>query len=99
MVSISVCLHFHILEKVLVQCLEYALNYLDDIMVFSEMWESHLRHLEEVFKWLKDRDLKIKCSKCEFFKSKANYLGYLVGTNDVQPLPEKVTATGALKPP
>ena len=42
-------------------------------------------HLEEVFKWLKDTDLKIKCSKCEFFKSKAYYLGYLVGANGVQP--------------
>ena len=62
-------------------------------MVFSEMWESHLRHLEEVFKWLQDVDLKTKCSKCEFFKSKVHYLGYLVGTNSVQPLIQ------ALEPP
>ena len=32
------------------------------------------------------------CSKCEFFKSKIHYLGYLVGTDGVQPLPEKVAA-------
>ena len=38
----------YVLGKVLAQCSEYALNYLDDIMVFSEIWESHLRHLEEV---------------------------------------------------
>ena len=78
-----------VLGKVLVQCSEYALKYLGDITVFSEMWESHLIHFEEVFKWLKDADLKIKCSKCEFFKSKAHYLGYLVGANGVQPLQEK----------
>ena len=88
----------YILGKVLVQCLEYALNYLDHIMVFSEMWESHLRHLE-VFKWLKGVDLKIKHSKCEFFKSKVHYLGNLVGTDGVQPLPEKVAAIEALEPP
>ena len=68
-------------------------------MVLSKMWKSHLRHLEEVFKWLQDTDLKIKCSKCEFFKSKVHYLGYLVGTDGVQPLPEKVTTTKPLEPP
>ena len=60
---------------------------------------SHLRHLKEVFKWLQDADLKTKCSKCEFFKSKVHYLGYLVGTDGVQPLPEKVTTIEALEPP
>ena len=92
------CLEY-VLGQVLVQCLEYALNYLSDIMDFSETWESHLRHLEEVFKWLQDVDLKIKCSKCEFFKSKVHYLGYIVGTDSVQPLLEKVAAIEALDPP
>ena len=68
-------------------------------MVFSETWESHLKHLEEVVKWLKDMDLKIKCSKCEFFKSKVHYLGYLVGADGVQSLPDKVTTIEALEPP
>ena len=44
-------------------------------------------------------DLKFKCSKCEFFKSKVHYLGYLVGANGIHPLPGKVTATEALKLP
>ena len=68
-------------------------------MVFSERWECHLRHLKEVFKRLQDVDLKIKCSKCEFFKGKVHYLDYFVGTNGVQPLPEKVTSIEALEPP
>ena len=89
----------YVLGKVLAQCLKYTLNYLDDIMVFSETWESHLRHFKEVFKWLQDADLKIKFSKCKFFKSKGHYLGYLVGNNGVQPLPEKVTSIEALELP
>ena len=68
-------------------------------MVFCEIWESHVKHLEEVFKWLQHADLKIKCSKYEFFKSKVQYLGYLIGTDGVQPLPEKVAAIPALEPP
>ena len=89
----------YILGKVLVQCSEYALNYLDDIMVFLQTWESHLVHLKEVFKCLKDADLKIKHSKCEFIKSKVHYLGDLVGANGIQPLPEKVADIEALEPP
>ena len=76
----------YILGKVLMQCLEHTLNYLNDIMVFSETWKSHLRHLKEVFKWLQEMGLKIKCSKCEFFNSKVHCLGYLVGTDGVQDL-------------
>ena len=58
-INISPSTSSYVLGKVLVQCSKYALNYLDDTMVFSEMWNSHLRHLKEVFKWLQDADLKI----------------------------------------
>ena len=56
-------------------------------------------HLEEVFKWLKDAYLKIKCNNCGFFKGKVHYLGYLVGIDGVKPLLEKVTVIEVLEPP
>ena len=34
-----------------------------------------------------------------FFKRKIHYLGYLVGTNGMQPLPEKVAAIQAMELP
>ena len=40
--------------------------------------------------------LKSKCS--EFFKTMVHYLGFLVGTNTVQSLPEKAAAIEALEP-
>ena len=55
-------------------------------------WKEHLEHLKEVFKALQEADLTIKESKCEFFKSKVHYLCYLVGTDGVEPLPEKLEA-------
>ena len=36
--------------KVLVPCTEFALNYLDDIIIFIGTWEEHLEHFEVVFK-------------------------------------------------
>ena len=55
----------YVLGKVLAPCFDFALNYLDDIIIFSRSWEDHIRHLEEVFKQLKCADLKIKCSRCK----------------------------------
>ena len=89
----------YVLGKVLALCTEFALNYLDDIMIFSRTWEEHLKHLEAVFKQLEAADLKLKHSKCEFFKTKVNYLDFLVGINRVQPLPEEVATIQALEPP
>ena len=87
------------LGKVLASCHNFTLNYLDNITIFSRTWEEHLRHMEEVFKQLKHADLKIKCSKCKFFKSKVHYFGYLVGVDGVQPLLEKLEAIMKLLAP
>ena len=42
---------------------------LDDIIIFSETEEQHLAHIEEIFKRLEAADLKMKRSKCDFFKN------------------------------
>ena len=42
---------------------------------------------------------KINYSKCKFFKSKVHYLGYMVGVDRVQLLPEKVEAIKKLFAP
>ena len=62
----------YILGKVLAQCTKFTLDYLDDIMIFSEMWQECLEHLQEVVKWLEAADLKIKCSKSKFLKTEVH---------------------------
>ena len=42
----------YVLGKVLAQCTQFVLNYLDEILIFSKIWQDHLKHLEEVFKHL-----------------------------------------------
>ena len=41
----------------------------------------------------------MKCSKCKLFKTKAHYLSYLVGSNGVQLLLEKMEAMKTLIAP
>ena len=48
--------------------LNWCLIYLNDIIIFSKMPKDHLDWLRAVFKKLKEVGLKLKPSKCEYFK-------------------------------
>ena len=51
--------------------LKECLIYLDDIIIFSRTLDEHITCLENVFKQLEKHGLKLKASKCEFFKSQS----------------------------
>ena len=52
-----------------------CIAYLDDILVFSKDQVSHAHHLTQVFELLSAHSLKLKDSKCEFYKSKVTFFG------------------------
>lgn len=58
--------------------LKDCLIYLDDIIIFSKDIDSHIERLDKVFERIASYNLKIKPSKCEFFKTKTTYLGHVV---------------------
>ena len=76
------------MKKVL-KGLKFAMTYLDDIIILSENESQHLEHLETVFSHLREARLKMKWSKCNFFKSKIYYLGHLISPEGISPLPNK----------
>ena len=78
---------------------KYAMAYIDDILVYSRTYEDHIKHLTEVFRRLEKAKLKLKLSKCEFFKSRVNYLGHVISDKGIEPNPEKVVKVRAMKPP
>ena len=64
--------------------LSWCIIYLDDIIVFSKTPEEHLKRLPGVFEKLAKAGLKLKPSKCKFFKSKIAYLGHIVSTKGIE---------------
>ena len=55
--------------------LSFAMVYLDDVFVYSEMPEDHLTLLQPIFDHFTHHGLKLKPSKCHFFKE-ITYLGH-----------------------
>ena len=70
----------------------WCVVYLDDIIVFSDNPKDHIVRLEAVFKKLASAGLKLKPSKCFFFKEEIDYLGHLVSGKGVATSPTKIEA-------
>ena len=66
--------------------------YLDDILVYSKNHEDHEKHLREVLKRLKEHQLRARVHKCRFLQSIVDYLGYLVGNNQVRVDSKRIAA-------
>ena len=88
-----------LISIVLQDCSDFAMAYLDDIIIFSQNEEDHLKHIEIIFKKLKKADLKLKESKCDFFKKEIHYLGHLISVNGIQPLQEKLESIRSMPKP
>ena len=59
-----------LISIVLQDCSDFAMTYLDNINIFSQNEEDHLKHIEIIFKKLKKSDLKLKESKCDFLQKR-----------------------------
>jgi hypothetical protein len=78
---------------------EFAGAYLDDLVVFSNTWEEHLKHLEEVLARLRSAGLTAKPSKCQFAMKQCIHLGHVVGGGIVQPELSKLEAVNSFPTP
>jgi hypothetical protein len=54
--------------------------YFDDILVFSETLEDHLKHLRDVLQVLRDERLYANMEKCTFGVDKLVFLGFVVSS-------------------
>ena len=88
----------NLMNKVL-SGLHFTLAYLDDVIIFSKLSEQHLKHIQIVLTKLKQANLRLKKSKCLFFKQELHYLEHLLTTNGIKPQMEKIKAISEIKLP
>ena len=88
--------YFQQLMNKVLQGLDFVVAYLDDIIIFSK---NELEHLEIFFKRLQGAGLKLKESKCDFFRAQLHYLGHMLSADGIQPLPDKLDSITNMPPP
>ena len=70
----------------------FILVYLDDILIFSRTVQEHWEHLRRALQRLREAKLFGRLHKCEFLKSRIDYLGFEVSDKGVHASPDKVKA-------
>ena len=79
--------------------LTYALIYLDDGIIYSKTEEEHLVCLRAVLERFMEHGLKLKPSKCNFFRTEISYLGHKVSAAGMEPGTDGLKGITEIVPP
>ena len=66
--------------------------YLDDILIYSENEDDHVALVKKVLARLQEHQLAIAPEKCEWHKSRVNFLGYIISAEGVEMDQAKIKA-------
>ena len=61
------------------------LAYMDDIVIFNDNFEDHLKDVESVFLRLREANITLKASKCVFAAESVDFLGYHLSDKGIKP--------------
>lgn len=79
--------------------IKYAIVYMDDILIPAKDFSEGLQRLEEVLGLLKKGGLTLKLSKCHFFQSQIDFLGFEVSCKGIRPGTRKTDAVSKFPEP
>lgn len=71
---------------------DFATAYLDDIIIYSETFEEHIRHIKIALHKLREAKLQLNKDKSVFCKTELTYLGHVVGNGGIRTDPDKIRA-------
>lgn len=70
---------------------KFILVFFDDILVFNKTKEEHIEHLKITLQILKENNLSVNMSKCQFATPTISYPGHIISAG-VATDPAKITA-------
>ena len=77
---------------------DFAMVYLDDILIYGKKEQEHVKHLRMVLELLRKNKLYAKLSKCGFMKTEIDYLGHVISREGIKVKPRKIEAVQAREP-
>jgi len=78
---------------------ECCMAYLDDIIIFSETREQHVKDVAKVLSKLRAANIHLRLSKCEFGVNETEFLGFIVGGGKLKPSESKIKVVRDWKTP
>ena len=78
-----------VLSILLEGCEAFAIHFIDDIIIFSNSVEDHIRHLRAVILLLNSANLKLREAKCLWAKEELELLGHVVTSSTLRADPRK----------
>ena len=82
------------MDRVLRPHAEYAVAYLDDVIIHIDTWQ-HIQRMAAVLESLGRAGLTGNPKQCAIGRSEVRYLGYYLGGGQVRPQVEKTEADAA----
>lgn len=71
---------------------DFAVNYIDDIMIFSKSFSEHINHLTQLLEGIKKEGFRLKFSKCTFASNSVRYLGHIIQNNSIKPVKDNLVS-------
>ncbi|CAF2847659.1 unnamed protein product [Rotaria sp. Silwood2] len=78
---------------------EFCLVYIDDVIIFSQTFDQHVAHFNEIFLVLHNANLQLNPQKCSLFKGEINYLDHTINQQGIRSLQDDVESIVKLPTP
>jgi hypothetical protein len=81
----------HLMNKVFMEYLDkFIVVFIDNILLYSKNEEEHTEHLHMVLQKLREHQLYMKLSKCEFWLKQVSFLGHIISKGSTAVDPSKI---------
>jgi len=91
--------YFQDIMREVIEDLPNVQVYLDDLIIHSDSFESHVKHLRDVFSRLQKRGLYCQPAKVNLGFDKLKFLGHVISADGIEVDPSKTDAIRKIIPP
>ena len=92
MADFPLCQSFflHLKHTAMTTAIDFVINFMDDILIYSQDFDTHISHIQKVLTKLNDAQLYANPEKCTWCATSAFYLGHEISAEGIRVSKEKI---------